>query len=73
MANGVNKGYWSVAAQVAERKRTHPGDFCPVLRCLWRTDGAYCPRHANVAPPGAKAILPIDRPSLSKLLAKKRS
>lgn len=36
----------STASKVAEDKLNHPHKFCPVSRCLWRTGGAYCPRHA---------------------------
>ena len=36
---------WSVAAQVANSKRNHPEQFCPVELCLWRTGGGRCPRH----------------------------
>lgn len=34
-----------VAARVAQRKAHHPEMFCPVPRCLWRTNGERCPRH----------------------------
>ncbi len=37
-----------VAASVAENKERNPGKYCPVNRCLWRTGGGYCPRHAGV-------------------------
>lgn len=36
----------SVAAQVAQHKEKHPEKYCPEKRCLWRTGGGYCPRHA---------------------------
>lgn len=38
----------NTAAKVAERKRLHPEEFCPRPHCLWRTDGAWCPRHAGL-------------------------
>jgi len=38
-----------VAAKVAESKRLHPERYCPEKRCLWRTDGDYCPRHKRPA------------------------
>ena len=37
-----------VAASVAENKERNPGKYCPVKRCLWRTGGGYCPRHAPI-------------------------
>lgn len=33
-------------AKVATEKRAHPERFCPEPRCLWRTNGSRCPRHA---------------------------
>lgn len=50
--------YRSVAASVAESKRKHPEDFCPVDRCLWRTGGGHCPRHVHLAAAPAPAIEP---------------
>jgi hypothetical protein len=40
----VSRG--SVAASVVRSKEQHPEHFCPVKRCLWRTGGGHCPRHA---------------------------
>ena len=34
------------AARVAASKTAHPEEFCPNARCLWRTGGGACPRHA---------------------------
>ena len=36
----------NTAAKVAEQKRQHPERYCPEPRCLWRTGGGWCPRHA---------------------------
>jgi hypothetical protein len=36
----------NIQAKVAMDKENHPGDFCPTRRCLWRTGGGSCPRHA---------------------------
>ena len=36
-----------VAASVAQNKERNPGKYCPAKRCLWRTGGGYCPRHAQ--------------------------
>jgi hypothetical protein len=35
-----------VAASVAAAKERRPDQYCPKPRCLWRTGGGYCPRHA---------------------------
>ena len=35
----------STAAKVAQYKEKNPHLYCPRHRCLWRTDGGYCPRH----------------------------
>jgi hypothetical protein len=35
-----------IQAQVAADKQAHPDRFCPTPRCLWRTGGGYCERHA---------------------------
>jgi len=37
----------SINAKVAEDKKRHPERFCQAPRCLWRTGGGYCPRHAR--------------------------
>ena len=37
----------NVAASVAQNKERNPGKYCPAKRCLWRTGGGYCPRHAQ--------------------------
>jgi hypothetical protein len=37
----------STASKVAARKLEHPELYCPSPRCLWRTGGGYCPRHAE--------------------------
>lgn len=44
-----------VAAKVAEHKRKHPELYCS--RCLWRTGGGDCPRHAKSL---ANALLDED-------------
>jgi hypothetical protein len=43
-----------IAAKVAADKEAHPERFCPAYRCLWRTDGSYCPRHDPPSPPPVK-------------------
>jgi len=35
------------AAKVAQHKEKRPELYCPAPRCLWRTGGGYCPRHAS--------------------------
>lgn len=35
----------TIQAKVALDKERHPERYCPHKRCLWRTDGGYCPRH----------------------------
>jgi len=40
-----------VAAKVAQNKEKHPELYCPERKCLWRTDGGYCPRHRPVSSP----------------------
>lgn len=37
----------NIQAKVALDKQKHPERFCPTPRCLWRTDGSHCPRHAK--------------------------
>lgn len=37
----------NIQAKVALDKEKHPERFCPTPRCLWRTDGGHCPRHAK--------------------------
>lgn len=39
----------SVAKSVRMAKESRPENYCPVPRCLWRTGGGYCPRHAPAA------------------------
>ena len=39
-----------IAATVARSKEQHPERYCPERRCLWRTGGGYCPRHAYLHP-----------------------
>jgi hypothetical protein len=39
----------NIQAKVALDKEANPSRYCPVRRCLWRTEGGYCPRHADVA------------------------
>ena len=41
----------STASKVAASKEKHPERFCPQPRCLWRTDGQYCPRHHQHSDP----------------------
>ncbi len=37
-----------IKAQVALRKKKYPERFCPVPKCLWRTEGGeFCPRHSS--------------------------
>jgi hypothetical protein len=38
----------SVAAKVAKHKEAHPELYCPFRKCLWKTGGGYCPRHADM-------------------------
>ena len=33
-------------ANVAIDKQKRPEKYCPAPRCLWRTGGGHCPRHA---------------------------
>lgn len=37
-------------SKVAARKAKFPEQYCPRPRCLWHTDGGYCPRHSSVDP-----------------------
>jgi hypothetical protein len=37
------------AAKVAQDRQKHPERYCPANRCLWRTNGGYCPRHKPTA------------------------
>jgi len=37
----------NVQAKVALDKQKRPERFCPHQRCLWRTNGGYCPRHKS--------------------------
>ena len=53
--------YAGVAASVAKDKLLRPEKFCPEKRCLWKTGGDYCPRHADPAKPD-------DRPRATYLL-----
>ncbi len=46
----------STAAKVVQHKEKHPERYCPTTRCLWRTNGGYCPRHARHAPPKSSAL-----------------
>jgi hypothetical protein len=39
------RGRGQTQAAVAKAKAEHPELYCPHRRCLWRTDGGYCPRH----------------------------
>jgi hypothetical protein len=43
----------SVAASVAQNKERNPDKYCPVKKCLWRTGGGLCPRHATSAGPSS--------------------
>lgn len=61
----------STAARVRARKHEHPEDYCPSPRCLWRTGGGWCPRHAPLAPP-APVILPVE-PHIKSSQAAKRA
>jgi hypothetical protein len=38
----------SVAKSVREHKEKHPELYCP--KCLWKTGGGFCFRHAPNAP-----------------------
>lgn len=40
-----------VAKKVRENKEKHPELYCPNPKCLWRTGGGPCPRHAPAKPP----------------------
>jgi len=51
---------WSVNASGAATKAKHPERFCPADRCLWHTDGGYCPRHPD-------PLLPDTRPRATYL------
>lgn len=33
------------AASERKRKEKSPEKFCPIVRCLYRTDGSFCPKH----------------------------
>ncbi len=46
-----------VAAKVANEKSQHPERFCPKAKCLWRTGGTHCPRHAQ---PESRATLTLE-------------
>jgi hypothetical protein len=38
----------STQAKVAIRKQNHPEKYCPASKCLWMTNGGYCPRHKHL-------------------------
>jgi hypothetical protein len=42
----------NIRATVALDKEAHPDKYCPARRCLWRTDGEFCPRHAGTTTVG---------------------
>jgi hypothetical protein len=42
----------STASKVAAHKEAHPELYCPHMRCLWRTGGPLCPRHAKALATG---------------------
>lgn len=46
----------NTAAKVAQRKEKHPEMYCPVPRCLWRTNGERCPRHAIPPSPSVPLV-----------------
>lgn len=46
----------NVAAMVAATKRRHPERYCPTARCLWRTGGGACPRHADTERPARDGV-----------------
>jgi hypothetical protein len=46
----------SPAAQVAQHKERHPELYCPTRKCLWRTGGGFCPRHAPAVPKQTKEV-----------------
>ena len=43
--------FQQVAVKVAKQKAGRPELYCPVPRCLWRTNGGYCPRHSRLEVP----------------------
>ena len=47
----------STASKVAQHKEKNPEKYCAALRCLWRTDEIFCPRHrpSSEAPYKAQA------------------
>ena len=61
----------NTAARVRARKDEHPEDYCPSPRCLWRTGGGWCPRHApNVA---LAPVAPCEEPRIRTPQAAKRA
>lgn len=56
----------STAAKVAMHKEKHPELYCPQVRCLWRTGGPFCPRHARAlatGKPKEESCSPTTTPS----------
>jgi hypothetical protein len=51
----------STAAKVAQHKEKNPHLYCPTRRCLWRTNGGYCPRHKSTAIGLDPERLPVSR------------
>ena len=52
----------STASKVAAHKAKHPELYCPYVKCLWRTGGPLCPRHAKalaIAPYKAQAQIGV--------------
>lgn len=45
----------TMQALVAAAKAQRPSMYCPARRCLWRTGGGFCPRHAPSVTPGIAA------------------
>lgn len=37
----------SVAKSVRLNKERRPDQYCPSPKCLWRTGGGFCPKHAQ--------------------------
>jgi hypothetical protein len=56
----------STASKVAAHKEAHPELYCPHTRCLWRTGGSLCKRHASAlatGKPKEEACSPTTTPS----------
>lgn len=38
----------TTAMKVRLRKEQHPGEYCSVKDCLWKTPQRYCPKHFHL-------------------------